>query len=118
MDEEKTAKKKMKRKGKAFNKSVSPKTFARETSNPKAGSKALRKLAQASLRGSENKTTGFDLKRRVDFSDVDELLGSDVHTHAAMSVAAVKKTSAKRLRKPIYTTGRLSPSPGQLNKLK
>ena len=71
-------------------------------------------MAQASLRGSENKTGGFDLKRRVDFSDVDELLGSEVHTHAAMSVAAVKKTSAKRLRKPVYTGGRRSPSPDKL----
>lgn len=49
---------------------------------------------------------GFDAKRRVDFSDVDELMGSEAYvSHAAMSVAAVKKTSAKRLRKPMHYSG-------------
>ena len=118
VDEEKTAKKKVKRKGKEFIKSVSPKTFNRDSSNPKVDNKALRRRAQASLKGAVNKTTGFDAKRKVDFSDVDELMGSEVHTHAAMSVAAVKKTSTKRIRKPIYTTGRQSPSPIQLNQLR
>ena len=88
VDEEKLAKKKAKRKARDINnKSVSPKTTNRHhhcnhghTHTNKAYSKSLRKTTMG----------GFDSKRRVDFSDVDELMGSEAYvSHAAMSVAAV-----------------------------
>lgn len=54
------------------------------------------------MKVNQNKTSGFDAKRKVDFSDVDEMIHAEVH--AAMTVTESKKNSTWRLRKPNFNT--------------